>query len=54
MENKYPKDTHKIQKLWDDITQLIGMELEILSRLDGLEKEIKILSKRFNDLSNIG
>jgi hypothetical protein len=54
MQNNYPKERHRIRKLWDDIIQLIAMEEELFTRLDELELEIKTLTKRINGSTGIG
>lgn len=53
MQNKYTQDKHKIRGLWDDVIQLIAIEEEILTKLDGLEKSVQILSKKINNLQGM-
>ena len=37
----YEETPHKIRTLWEAIKELIGLELELLQRLDDLERKLK-------------
>lgn len=45
------KKPHKIHKLWEDVSTLIGMEEELLTRISILEKSIDRLWKKVADLN---
>jgi hypothetical protein len=37
----YEKNPHKIRTLWEAIKELIGLELELLKRIEDLERKLK-------------
>jgi len=51
MEKEYHKKS-KINNMWQNMLELIGIEEQILLKLNNLEESIKVLSKRINNLEH--
>lgn len=45
------KNNHKIRTLWDDVNKLIGLEEELLIRIESIEKSINNLWKTVSNLN---